>query len=79
VARIAARIPMSIHHPMTESDFPPLRNPEAPVGEDRTGDVVALIGRMAKGDAAALAEIHGMWAPVLLGSALRILGDHHEA
>lgn len=71
--------PMSIPHPMTEFDFPPLRNPEAAVGEDRMGDAVALIGRMAKGDEAALAEIHGMWAPVLLGSALRILGDHHEA
>jgi RNA polymerase sigma-70 factor (ECF subfamily) len=70
---------MSIPHPMTESDFPPLRNPESAVGEDRMGDAVALISRMAKGDAAALAEIHGMWAPVLLGSALRILGDHHEA
>ena len=70
---------MSIPHPMTESDFPPLRNPKSAVGEDRMGDAVALIDRMAKGDAAALAEIHGMWAPVLLGSALRILGDHHEA
>ena len=47
--------PMSTHHPMTESDFPPLRNPEAAVCEDRTGHAVALIGRMAKGDAAALA------------------------
>ncbi len=70
---------MSIPHPMTESDLSPLRNPEAAVGEDRMGDAVTLISRMAKGDAAALSEIHGMWAPVLLGSALRILGDHHEA
>ena len=71
--------PMSIPHPITESDFSPLRNPAIELGEDRTGDAVALIGRMAKGDETALAEIYGMWAPVLLGSALRILGDHHEA
>ena len=70
---------MSTPHPMTESDLSPPRNLSTELGEDRTGDAVALIGRMAKGDGTALAELYEMWSPVLLGSALRMLGDHHEA
>lgn len=49
------------------------------LGEDRSGEAAALIGRMAKKDASALTELHEMWSPVLLGSACRILGDRREA
>jgi RNA polymerase sigma-70 factor (ECF subfamily) len=34
---------------------------------------------MAKADAAALVELHGIWAPVFLGVACRMLGDRREA
>lgn len=47
--------------------------------EDPTGEAAALIGRMAKGDGSALAELHDRWSPVLLGVACRMLGDRREA
>lgn len=47
--------------------------------EDASGEACGLIQRMAAGDGAALAEIHAMWCPVLLGSACRMLGDRREA
>lgn len=47
--------------------------------EDVSGEALALIQRMAKGDPAALAELHASWAPVLLGIACRMLGDRREA
>jgi len=49
------------------------------LADDRSGETAALIGRMAKEDATALAELHGMWSPVLLGIACRMLGDRREA
>ncbi len=49
------------------------------LAEDRAGDAVALINRMAKGDGDALSELYDIWSPVLLGSAFRMLGDRHEA
>ena len=49
------------------------------LGEDRSGVAAALIVRMAKEDSSALTELHGMWSPVLLGIACRILGDRREA
>ncbi len=49
------------------------------LGEDRTGEAVALIERMAKEDGSALTELHGMWSPILLGAACRMLGDRREA
>jgi RNA polymerase sigma-70 factor (ECF subfamily) len=49
------------------------------LGEDRTGEAVALIQRMAREDGSALSELHGMWSPVLLGAACRMLGDRREA
>lgn len=59
--------------PMTQPTFP------AGLGEDRSGEAAALIARMGKEDASALAELHGMWSPVLLGIACRMLGDRREA
>jgi RNA polymerase sigma-70 factor (ECF subfamily) len=47
--------------------------------EDQGGEATALIRRMAKGDGAALAELHGMWAPVLAGIACRMLGERRDA
>ncbi len=70
---------MSIPHSMIEPDPLPLRNFNPGLGEDRTGDAVAMIERMAKGDGDALAELYEMWSPILLGSSFRMLGDRHEA
>jgi RNA polymerase sigma-70 factor, ECF subfamily len=47
--------------------------------DDRSGEAVTLIGRMAMEDSSALTELHGMWSPVLLGIACRMLGDRREA
>lgn len=47
--------------------------------EDASGEAGGLIQRMAAGDGAALAEIHALWCPVLLGIACRMLGDRREA
>lgn len=51
----------------------------AGLAEDRNGEAAALIARMAKEDGSALAELHGIWAPILLGIACRMLGDRREA
>ncbi len=56
-----------------ESAIPPA------LADDRSGETSALIVRMAKQEAPALAELHGMWSPVLLGVACRMLGDRREA
>jgi len=48
-------------------------------GEDRSVEAMVLIERMAREDGSALAELHGMWSPVLLGVACRMLGDRREA
>lgn len=47
--------------------------------DDRSGEAKAWIARMARGDDAALAEIHRAWAPSLLGIACRMVGDWREA
>lgn len=57
----------------------PPRNQPSGLCEDAAGEAMALIQRMARGDGAALAVLHGMWAPVLLGAACRMLGDRREA
>lgn len=49
------------------------------LGDERSGEAAALIERMAKEDGSALTELHGMWSPVLLGVACRMLGDRREA
>jgi RNA polymerase sigma-70 factor (ECF subfamily) len=66
-------------HPIPLPEFSLSRNSPGGLGEDRSGDVVALIVRMAKGDGDALTELYCMWSPILLGSAFRTLGDRHEA
>lgn len=64
---------------MIEAGLSPSHALPSGLCEDATGEAAALIRRMAKGDGAALAELHGMWCPVLLGTACRMLGDHREA
>jgi RNA polymerase sigma-70 factor (ECF subfamily) len=55
------------------------RNQPSGLCEDLAGEAWALIQRMARGDAAALTALHGMWAPILLGSACRMLGERRGA
>lgn len=64
---------------MIESDATPPRVFAHGFGDDRNAEAVVLISRMAREDASALSELHGMWSPVLLGTACRILGDRREA
>ncbi len=64
---------------MMEAGLNPPRIQPSGLCEDAAGEALALIHRMASGDAAALAVLHGMWAPVLLGTACRMLGDRREA
>ncbi len=47
--------------------------------DDRSGEAIRLIERMAREDTSALSELHEIWSPTLLGSACRILGDRREA
>jgi RNA polymerase sigma-70 factor (ECF subfamily) len=64
---------------MIDSDPAPIPRIPAGLGDDRSGVAAALIVRMAKEDGSALTELHGMWSPVLLGIACRMLGDRREA
>lgn len=66
--------------PSSIDDADPAPLPTFPgLGDDRNGEAVALIGRMAKEDGSALTELHHMWSPILLGIACRMLGDRREA
>jgi len=47
--------------------------------EDASGDAGRLIQRLAARDGTALAELYGLWAPVLLGGAVRMLGERRDA
>lgn len=64
---------------MIEPDLSPIHALPSGLCEDPTGEATALIGRMAKGDGAALAELHGMWSATFLGISCRMLGDRREA
>lgn len=64
---------------MIEPDLSPIHALPSGLCEDPTGEAAALIGRMAKGDGAALADLHGMWSSTLLGISCRMLGDRREA
>jgi RNA polymerase sigma-70 factor (ECF subfamily) len=64
---------------MVDSDLSPIHSLPSGLCEDPTGEAATLIGRMAKGDGGALAELHGMWSPILLGVSCRMLGDRREA
>ena len=64
---------------MIEPDSIPVQPMPSGLCEDPGGESVALIARMAKGETAALDELHAAWSPVLLGIATRMLGDRREA
>jgi RNA polymerase sigma-70 factor, ECF subfamily len=64
---------------MIETDVGPVHAMPTGLCEDPTGEAAALIGRMAKGDGGALAELYETWGPSLLGAACRMLGDRREA
>jgi RNA polymerase sigma-70 factor, ECF subfamily len=59
--------------------LPVLPNGSAGFSEDRTGEAIELIARMAKEDGTALTELYGIWSASLLGIACRMLGDRREA
>jgi RNA polymerase sigma-70 factor (ECF subfamily) len=62
-------------------DFEPSSVAKLPTefGADPGGEATDLIARMARQDAPALSELHGLWSPTLLGVACRMLGDRREA
>jgi len=64
---------------MVETELSPIHILPSGLCEDSNGESRSLIKRMADRDPAALVELHGMWCPILLGSAQRILGDAQEA
>jgi RNA polymerase sigma-70 factor (ECF subfamily) len=64
---------------MIEANPSPIHALPSGLCEDPIGEAAALIGRMAKGDGGALAELHGMWSATLLGVSCRMLGDRREA
>ncbi len=64
---------------MVETELSPSHILPSGLCEDPSGEARNLIGRMANRDPAALVELHGMWCPVLLGAATRMLGDAQEA
>ena len=64
---------------MIEPDSIPLQPMPSGLCEDPGGEATVLIARMAKGETAALDELHAAWAPVFLGIATRMLGDRREA
>jgi len=77
---IAARGAVRVMHVcMMEVSSSPLHALSCGLCEDAGGEALGLIQRMAKGEPAALAELHANWAPVLLGIACRMLGDRREA
>jgi len=64
---------------MVETELSPIHILPSGLGEDPTSEHANLIRRMAHSEAAALAELYGMWAPVFLGVACRMLGDRRDA
>jgi RNA polymerase sigma-70 factor (ECF subfamily) len=64
---------------MDETELSPIHSLPSGLCEDLSGEHVTLIRRMAHDDAAALVELHGMWSPVFLGVAYRMLGDRRDA
>ena len=64
---------------MVETELSPIHILPSGLGEDPSGEHALLIRRMANNEAAALTELYGMWAPVFLGVACRMLGDRRDA
>ena len=68
-----------MHLCMLDVSAGPLHALSSGLCEDVSGEALTLLQRIAKGDPAALAELHANWAPILLGIACRMLGDRREA
>ena len=64
---------------MDETELSPIHILPSGLGEDPSNEHVKLIRRMANNEGAALTELYGMWGPVFLGVATRMLGDRREA
>ncbi|MEN9975805.1 MAG: hypothetical protein RLZZ282_1811 [Verrucomicrobiota bacterium] len=64
---------------MMETDLSPIHSLPCGLCEDPTREATVLIGRMAKAEIAALTDLYGMWSPVFLGVACRMLGDRRDA
>jgi len=64
---------------MVETELSPIHILPSGLGEDPSGEHAKLIRRMANNECAALTELYGMWGPVFLGVACRVLGDRREA
>lgn len=70
---------MSLFASSADRDPAPFPAQPLGLGSDRNGEAAALIARMAREDSSALTELHGIWSPILLGIACRMLGDRREA
>jgi len=64
---------------MIETELSPIHSLPSGLCEDPSRIAASLIRRMANADPAALLELHGIWCPVFLGIACRMLGDPREA
>ena len=64
---------------MIETELSPTHALQSGLCEDPNRVAVTLLRRMANDDATALVELHGIWGPVFLGIACRMLGDRQEA
>lgn len=64
---------------MVEIELSPIHALRTGLCEDPSGEAAGLIARVAKADAAALGELHGLWSPILLGICCQMLGDRKDA
>ena len=64
---------------MMETELSPIHSLPSGLCEDPSRMAATLIRRMANNDTTALLELHGIWSPVFLGIAIRMLGDSKEA
>lgn len=64
---------------MTAVHLSPVHAMPTGLCEDASGEASALIGRISRGDALALEELCGIWAPVFLGICQRMLGEPKDA
>ena len=68
-----------MHASMLDISASPPHTLSSGLCEDVTGEALALIHRMGKGDPAAFADLYASWGPILLGIACQMLGDRREA
>ena len=64
---------------MLEHTTSPFHNLPSRLFEDGNREAATLLQRVARGDGAAMVELHETWGPVLLGIACRMLGDRRLA